>query len=368
MNTNNNFDDILNECLDRIIKGETVESCLKIHPGQAEELRPLLLTAQSAKVASTIKPGDAFKARARTEFQAALRDMQAKKPKQSAGFSWRWRWQSAWSISLATLAVLIITGGGMVFASRNSLPDDALYSLKLASENFQLAITPSDIGKAELNAKFADRRVDEIIEMTSTGGAQGVLAAANNLSVNMSNMANLAGEGVSVAVNDSTAMSARNEPASSAGGGPALMYSPQNKGADNITQSSVPVNEPDSAPVPSSTQENTAGIYFPPIVNQDNLTQTTVQSEATTDVDGRKSDNFQPNSMNFSGSANPKIDELAKIREIITTGYLARQARLEEALNNASPELKPIILQAINQSTLEYDQALANNDLALNSQ
>jgi hypothetical protein len=368
MNTNAKFDDILNDCLDRIIKGETVESCLKMYPEQSEELKPLLLTAQSARVVSTIKPGDAFKARARTKFQAALGDMQAKKSRRAAGFSWRWRWQSAWSISLATLAVLIVTGGGMVFASRNSLPDDALYSLKLASENFQLAITPSDIGKAELNAKFADRRVDEIIEMTSTGGSQGVLTAANNLNVNMSNMASLAGEGVSVVVNNSTAMPARDEPASSAGGGPALMYSPQNKSPDNITQSFVQANEPDLTPVPSAPQENTAGIYFPPIVNQDNLTQMTAQSEAATDVDGRKSSNFQPNSRNFSGSSNSNIDKLTKIREIITTGYLARQTRLEEALNNASPEMRPIILQAINQSTLEYEQALANNDLALNSQ
>jgi hypothetical protein len=79
MNMNSQFDDILNVCLDRIIKGETVDSCLRIYPDQAKELEPLLRTALSARVASTIQPRQEFISRARSEFQTALREMQAKK-------------------------------------------------------------------------------------------------------------------------------------------------------------------------------------------------------------------------------------------------------------------------------------------------
>ena len=70
---------ILNECIDRIIKGEMVEQCLRSYPDQAKELEPLLRTALNVKIASNIQPRAEFKARAEYEFRAALRKMEAKK-------------------------------------------------------------------------------------------------------------------------------------------------------------------------------------------------------------------------------------------------------------------------------------------------
>jgi hypothetical protein len=381
MKMNYNFDDILNECLDRIIKGETIESCLAKYPEQANELKPLLLTARSARAMSNIQPRPEFKTKARSEFQAAVRDIQAKKSKRPSGFSWNRSWQSAWSFSLAVIALLVIAGSGTVIAARNTLPDDALYSVKIATENVQLAVTSSEIRKAELNAKFADIRVDEIIEMTTTGDSQEVLAAANNLSVNMSNMAVLAGGGVSGDnYNDSASALGGNEGAAgtgSGGNGPALMFGVEDKRADNGTGIPVPASAPFAAPVPVTTPENSAGVYFPPIIGEDNTTQMTVYPGVTTDSARHKSDIKEPdaqpeivqsNTQNLSASSNAKISELEKIREIIASSYFARQARLEEAYNNASPDMKPAILEAINQSTLEFEKALFNNDLALNSQ
>jgi hypothetical protein len=49
------------------------------------------------------------------------------------------------------------------------MPDSILYPVKLATENVQLALTTSDIGRARLCAGFADRRVDEIIYMAEKG-------------------------------------------------------------------------------------------------------------------------------------------------------------------------------------------------------
>jgi hypothetical protein len=57
MKNNRQFDDILNLCLDRILKGETVEGCLQSYPEMAKELEPLLRTAVAAKVASEVQPG-----------------------------------------------------------------------------------------------------------------------------------------------------------------------------------------------------------------------------------------------------------------------------------------------------------------------
>jgi len=73
---------ILNECIDRIIKGEMVEQCLRSYPDQAKELEPLLRTALNVKIASNIQPRAEFKARARYELLATLREMEAKKSQQ----------------------------------------------------------------------------------------------------------------------------------------------------------------------------------------------------------------------------------------------------------------------------------------------
>ena len=73
MKRNQEFSDILDECLERLlVKGETLEQCLANHPEQAVELRPLLETALAAKQASAIEPSPEFKARARYQFHSAL--------------------------------------------------------------------------------------------------------------------------------------------------------------------------------------------------------------------------------------------------------------------------------------------------------
>jgi hypothetical protein len=92
MRKNEQFNDILNECLDRILKGQTVEECLQKHPAEAQELEPLLRTALAARVASTIKPRPEFKSRARYEFQAAVRNLETGKTRRPFFSGWQWRW------------------------------------------------------------------------------------------------------------------------------------------------------------------------------------------------------------------------------------------------------------------------------------
>ena len=338
MTMNEKFNDILNECLDRIIKGETVESCLKTYSELAKELEPLLKTAQSARVVATLKARPEFKARARIEFQSALRDFQDKKARQR--FRFFWHWQPAWSIAIATVVVIIIANFGMVFVAGRSMPNDLLYSLKIATENVQLALTPSDLGKAELNARFADRRVDEIIEMTSAGAFQEVLVAANNLSINTSNMANIAGadiaEGVysiDRAVADASSESSQESPKIMLGEG-----TPE-------TTSKVP-NGNDTAPVPS-------------LIARSTLEATSVPPQVAPASKG-----IESTSQSLSVVKNARALELEKVREIITSNYVSRQARLEEVLGKVTVEMRPLILQALDQSTFEYEKAIRNIEIA----
>jgi hypothetical protein len=161
MSKSKEFDNILDECLERLlVRGETVEQCLQSFPMYADELKPLLETALTTRQLSSIQPRAEFRDKARYQFYAALREMEHKKSR--SFFSWGW--QPRWATVVAVVLALILVGGGStVAAASGSMPDGFLYPVKLATEQVQLAFTFSDIGKAELNARLADRRVEEIV-------------------------------------------------------------------------------------------------------------------------------------------------------------------------------------------------------------
>jgi len=156
----NQIDNILDDCLERILaRGESVEECLAHYRQYADELNPLLQTAVATKKALAIEPRPDFRARARYQFHSALKEAASKKRR--LFFGWQLRW-----VTMASLAlVLLLSGGGIVAAASNSMPDSPLYQVKLATEQIQLLLTSSPEDKAELYAKLADRRVTEIINM-----------------------------------------------------------------------------------------------------------------------------------------------------------------------------------------------------------
>jgi hypothetical protein len=166
MNKNRKFNDILDECLERLLaKGETLEQCLQSYPEQAAELKPLLETALATKRASAIEPRSEFRATARYQFHSALQAIGPKRP----FFGWLPRWATVVAI---VLALLLAGGGGTVAAAAGSMPDEPLYPVKIASEQVRLALTPSPLGKAELYANLADKRVAEIIYVANKGDAR----------------------------------------------------------------------------------------------------------------------------------------------------------------------------------------------------
>ena len=183
---NSEFENILDECLDRLASGEALEHCLQSYPEQAAQLEPLLQMAQAVIKASAILPRAEFKARARYEFRSALQ-AEATKRRQPL-FSLRRRW----SVALMVVSILLLAGGGTAAAASNSMPDSPLYPVKLAAEQVQLTLTPSDIGKARLCAVLADRRVAEIICMADKGDAQRVELATQRLDERLEMLTELA--------------------------------------------------------------------------------------------------------------------------------------------------------------------------------
>ena len=185
MKKSSQFENILDECLERLIRGETVEQCLESYPEQALELEPLLRTTQATREAVAITPRADFKARARYEFRSALHAQVSQKTRSLSAF------RRGWVVALMVIGILLVSGGGTALAASDSMPDSPLYGVKLATEQVQLALTPSDVGKAELCAAFADRRVGEIIYLANKGDAQQVEAATQRLDERLSTLVGL---------------------------------------------------------------------------------------------------------------------------------------------------------------------------------
>ncbi len=87
------FDRALDDCLDRIRRGEGIEQCLANYPWHASRLEPLLRTAQQAQLAYVFEPSPSVTQDARAKLNAARAERAAaarSRPRSRVfgGFSW----------------------------------------------------------------------------------------------------------------------------------------------------------------------------------------------------------------------------------------------------------------------------------------
>lgn len=186
MGATKDFNNILDECLEHLLTdGETIDQCLAHYPEQTAELRPLLETALAARKVSNIQPRSEFRARARHQFRTALQAVPVKK----GFFPLAW---PRWATVVAVVLVLLLSGGSAVAVANNSMPDEPLYPLKVATEQVRLVLTLSDIGKADLHAELADRRVTEIASIASRAEPEKLDETINRLNTHLVMVATLA--------------------------------------------------------------------------------------------------------------------------------------------------------------------------------
>ena len=187
------FDDILNECLEQVLRGESVEECLQRHPEQAAELEPLLRVAAAArKTSSTVEPRPEFKARTRYEIQSRLH---SKDRKAEAKRTSMVGWIPRWAVVTACLAlVLVFAGTGTVAASTDSVPGDTLYSVKMATEQVQWKLTFSQKAKARLQARFAERRAWEMAELARKGRTGQIESLSTRFTAHLAKIEQLAAQ------------------------------------------------------------------------------------------------------------------------------------------------------------------------------
>jgi hypothetical protein len=75
----------------------------------------------------------------------------------------------------AALVILSMAMGSTIVASANSLPDEPLYPVKLTLENAQLALASTDEARADLELRFASKRVAEV-QSAAEQGKHGAVA------------------------------------------------------------------------------------------------------------------------------------------------------------------------------------------------
>jgi hypothetical protein len=66
---------------------------------------------------------------------------------------------------LAAAAILVLVFASATSAAASSLPGDALYGVKRASEDVQVALTFDEVARMELLSRLTDRRLEELAEI-----------------------------------------------------------------------------------------------------------------------------------------------------------------------------------------------------------
>jgi hypothetical protein len=151
----NDFDEILEECLDKIASGEsTLEECLARNPKEAAELEPYLRSVERLQRGKAVTPSPLFAARLRSEL---MQKMQATPPpKRRLPVFFR---QMALNLGVLFLMFALVS---TAFA-QGSVPGETLYGVKLASESVWRVLTTDPVGT---DLEIANRRVNEYVEVS----------------------------------------------------------------------------------------------------------------------------------------------------------------------------------------------------------
>ena len=158
--------DVLDECLDRMANGESIESCAARHPERRAELVPLLKTAaMTVNAASTVPYDPAAKQRGLRRLMEAA---DKKSAARSGAFSWL-RWKPALAVGLSAAVLMTATAWGTTMASSESVPGDTLYWVKRTKESISLMIPQSDMSRAERHVGLAVERGEEMGKLVIRG-------------------------------------------------------------------------------------------------------------------------------------------------------------------------------------------------------
>ncbi len=152
--------EVLEECRQRMTRGETIESCLAAYPGHARELSRLLPIV--ARVQSLVRDPDvAYVEAARRRFAAHLARARAHRTSRPAPAPLVWLKRLA--LPIAVVLVLFLSGFGLVQAADTTLPDSPLYSVKEAQDTVARVLARSPEARATTELRIGRQRLVELL-------------------------------------------------------------------------------------------------------------------------------------------------------------------------------------------------------------
>jgi hypothetical protein len=164
----NDLYEILETCLQDIERGEHIETVLFRYPEYADELRPLLEGSINARSMAIVAPSAEVIQRNRSkvlQHAAQLREAQSKSSSRRIWFASLRRV----AVTLAVVAMLFVTGTGLVSAASTTLPGDNLYPVKRTWEDILLMFTFNLQNREALEIQHENKRLHEVRELFAAG-------------------------------------------------------------------------------------------------------------------------------------------------------------------------------------------------------
>ncbi|MBE9482521.1 MAG: hypothetical protein IMY88_02450, partial [Chloroflexi bacterium] len=109
----NNWDKILDECIDRINRGESFEACLTDYPDYREELTPLLHAMLDTKSAYSFTPSLRAKNFHRQRFTGALVASRERRARKKPIFTWILGWSRVWAPVTIAIVIALVSYFGL---------------------------------------------------------------------------------------------------------------------------------------------------------------------------------------------------------------------------------------------------------------
>ncbi len=175
--------EILDECIDRVSRGESVDACVADYPDYTDELRDELEAAILFRGAFDFQPRADAKRVVRLRMHAALDRKQSKRFRMRITLPRSWFATGSRIAASAAVAVvaLVASGTGTVLAAQSSTPGDLLYPVKRTGEEVQLAFAFSDSREADLRDSLVERRMEELDQVTAEGREQFVAGLVDEI-------------------------------------------------------------------------------------------------------------------------------------------------------------------------------------------
>lgn len=173
---------VLDQAIDRLRSGQSVESCLDAFPAQAEDLLPMLSLTADLVTLPPLEPDPETSARHLAAVLAAFDQQEENRP--SGVTLWSWLsgllifrhsrpvsspWPRLVRAAALVMAAVAISGGVVVSAATGSVPGDRLYPVKRSVEQTRLNLAGDSPSRQQLEERFNRERLSEIDTLRTLG-------------------------------------------------------------------------------------------------------------------------------------------------------------------------------------------------------